>query len=58
MVKVVNVAVLVLGAQHGLAFQITRRLCWLFGGVPVRVQIQNPSLWQQHPRKAEQQHQS
>jgi hypothetical protein len=50
----VDVAVLVLGTQYGLAFQGTRRLRWLFGGVPVNVQTQNPSLWQQHPRKAEQ----
>lgn len=58
MVKVVDVAVLVLGTQDGLAFVGAWCLRWLFGGVPVSVQIQNPSLWQQHPRKAEQQHQS
>jgi hypothetical protein len=58
MVKVVDVAVLVLGTQQSLALQCARHLRRLLGGVPVSVQIQDPSLRQQHPRKAEQQHQS
>jgi hypothetical protein len=58
MVKMVDVAVLVLGTQYGLALQRPRCLRWLLSGVLVGVQIQNPRLRQQHPRKAEQQHQS
>jgi hypothetical protein len=49
-------AVLVLGANKGLAFMAERRgLDGFVGGVRVRVQIQYPRLRQQRPRQAEQQ---
>ena len=50
----ISLAVLVLLREHRFGLAQPGSLCWLFIGVRVLVQCQYPSIWQEHPQKAEQ----
>jgi hypothetical protein len=56
-VKIVSLTVLVLGREQGLRVSVVEAgsMRWFLLGVLVLVHRQYPRVWQQHPRKAEQQ---